>query len=106
MCFVSAGQAENTKKAFIFSRTYQGKEHNNFFSTVPGFALMSTLTLSNAEPAGSDFHSKIVLNLLSTDDNTQVVTVLISKQPELDTEHGSNALCITGMEFKLFKRTN
>lgn len=104
MCFVSAGQAENTKKAFIFSRTYQGKEHNNFFSTVPVFALMSTL--SNAEPAESDFHSKIVLNMLSTDDNTQVVTVLISKQPELDTEHGSNALCITGMEFKLFKRTN
>lgn len=67
---------------------------------------MSTLTLPNAEPAESDFHSKIVLNLLSTDDNAQVVTVLISKQPELDTEHGRNAFCIAGMEFKLFKRTN
>lgn len=67
---------------------------------------MSTLTLPNAEPVRSDFHSEIVLNLLSTDDNTQVVTVLISKQPELDTEQGSNALCIAGMKFKLFKRAN
>lgn len=64
---------------------------------------MSTLTSPSARAVETRFNSKAVLSLVSTDDNTQVVTLLPSKQPEEDAERGTKALGIAGEEFRLFE---